>query len=95
MKLIATSKAEQNRALADPWTVVHFGVGLALGLMGINRTTAILGAAAYELVELGVESTEVGQRVFKTSGPEHYANAALDVLVFGLAYELGQRWNQT
>jgi hypothetical protein len=33
MRIVATEKAHQNRAVVDPWTVVHFASGLALGLV--------------------------------------------------------------
>ena len=49
MKLVATRKAEQNILAVDPWTLVHVGVGLAVGLMGVSFNKAIIGAVVYEI----------------------------------------------
>ena len=95
MKLLATRKAEQNRAVFDPWTVVHFGAGLAAGLVAVRLPTALAGAVAYEVVEQFLERKEVGRELFETSGPESVPNAVVDVAVFALGHELGKRWNQT
>ena len=94
MKLVALSKAEQNQSVLDPWTVVHFGFGLAAGLSGFNFAVSMLGAVAYEVFEQAFERSGRGQRFFKTSGPEITANAVVDVLIFGAGYYLGQKWNE-
>lgn len=31
-QIVATHRSEQNLAMIDPWTVVHFSSGLAAGL---------------------------------------------------------------
>ena len=49
--LIARSKADQNTAVLDPWTVVHFGVGLASGLVGLSAGASLTGAVLYEVAE--------------------------------------------
>ena len=95
MKVVATEKREQNHAIADPWTVVHFGVGLALGLMNAPLRSAIAGAVAYELVEQYVERSDAGKKLFDTSGPEAIPNAILDLAVFAAGHQLGERWNRT
>ncbi len=95
MKILARSKSEQNEAAIDPWTVVHFGFGLASGLMGISWPVTMLAAAAYEVFEQGLERSEFGQDLFETSGPENLPNVVIDLGVYGLGVWLGKRWNRT
>jgi hypothetical protein len=95
MKLVATCKAEQNRAVIDPWTAVHFSVGLAGGLMAMPWRRSLLGSVIYEAIEQYAERCSWGQRLFQTSGPERVANAVIDVLVFAVGHSLGIRWNRT
>jgi len=93
--LVAQRKSEQNKAVLDPWTVVHYASGLAAGLMGINYRTAMIAAIGYEVAEQVFERTDFGQRFVNVSGPERGANAVVDVLVFAWGYKAGQRWNAT
>lgn len=93
MEIIATEKREQNRAVLDPWTAVHFSMGLAAGLMSLDRRWVLPASVAYELLEQYLERHRVGQDLFKTSGPEDTANALADVAVFALGHWLGERWN--
>lgn len=95
MKLIATRKAHQNRSGIDPWTVVHFSTGLALGLMDVPLRWALSGAIAYELAEQVFERHEYGKAFFKTSGPEVALNAIVDTAVLVIGHRLGQQWNET
>lgn len=95
MKVVATEKAEQNRAIVDPWTVVHFASGLALGLVNAPLRWWLPVAAAYEVAEHYLEKSDVGQEVFDTSGPEAIPNAMLDVVVFAAGHQLGRLWNRT
>ena len=95
MKIVATEKAEQNRAGVDPWTVVHFATGLAFGLVNAPLRWWLPVAAAYEVAEHYLEKSELGQEIFDTSGPEVVPNAVLDLVVFVAGHELGRRWNRT
>lgn len=95
MRLVATRKEHQNRAAVDPWTLVHFASGLALGLMEVPRAQAVAAAVAYEVIEQLLERHEVGQALFETSGPEKTANAVVDVAVLALGHHMGRRWNRT
>ena len=95
MSLIATSKAEQNEALVDPWTLVHFAAGLAAGLMGFSTGAALAGAVAYELIEQPLERAEFGKNLFNVSKPETLENQAVDVLIFAAGHAAGQAWNQS
>jgi len=95
MRIIATRKEHQNKAAIDPWTVVHFATGLALGLMEVRRAPVIAAAIGYELAEQGFERLEAGQHFFHTSGPEGATNAVIDVVVLTLGHELGRRWNRS
>jgi hypothetical protein len=94
MKVFAQRKSEQNHAIVDPWTVVHFSTGLALGLMNIPFGRSMAAAVAYEGIEQIFERHPVGQEIFVTHGPEAPANAVLDVAVFALGHYLGARWNR-
>lgn len=93
MKLVATSKREQNLAAIDPWTMVHFAAGLAAGLVEMPAGRAIACAAAYEVVEQLGERNEAVQDFFETSHPEHWTNVAVDLVVFAAGHWLGRRWN--
>ena len=95
MKLIATSKTDQNKTVVDPWTVVHFAAGLASGLMDAPLRVTLPVAILYELLEQELESRELGRELFETQGPESIPNAVTDVAVFTLGHVLGQRWNET
>ena len=94
-QLIAFRKSQQNQALLDPWSVVHFGVGLAVGLMGIRMKPAVVGAVLYEFAEAPFEKAGFGKTIFNVSKPETVGNAVLDVLVFALGVRAGHRFNAT
>jgi hypothetical protein len=94
VKVIATEKNEQNRSFADPWTVVHFASGLALGLVNAPLRLWLPLAAAYEVLEHVLERSEMGKELFDTQGPEVVPNAVLDLIVFALGHEAGRRWNR-
>lgn len=95
MKVVAIEKADQNRAAVDPWSVVHFSTGLAMGLMDVPFAASMGVALGYEIVEQYVERREWGQEFFETSGPETTPNALLDLAVFAAGHWLGTRWNRT
>lgn len=95
MPLVATRKAHQNRSALDPWTLVHFSTGLALGLLDAPFRASLAAAALYEVAEQVVEREDWGRRFFRTSGPEVPSNAVLDVLVLAAGHRLGQWWNGT
>ena len=95
MQIVATNRDEQNHAAFDPWTVVHFAAGLALGLTKAPAGWAAVGAIAYEIIEQKLERDEFGQELFDTRGPESAANAIVDVLVFAGGYGLGRAWRET
>ncbi len=94
MKLVATKKADQNRAVFDPWSVVHFAAGLASGLIELPRRVALPLSILYEVLEYRAELEDFGQELFETSGPEAVPNAVVDVAIFALGHELGRRWNR-
>ena len=95
MKIVATEKAEQNRAVVDPWTLVHFASGLALGLVNAPLKVWLPVAAVYEVLEHYFETTDLGKEVFETSGPEATPNALLDLVVFAAGHQLGRLWNRS
>lgn len=95
MKFIATRKSQQNETMVDPWTVVHFAAGLAVGLVRMPFGWGLGLALGYEVVEQILERKEVGQELFETAGPEAVPNAILDVAVFAAGHLLGEMWNET
>lgn len=95
MKIVATEKREQNEAVIDPWTVVHFSIGLALGLMNAPIRSTLVAAAAYELVEQYFERIDMGKDLFDTRGPESLPNAILDLFILAAGHQVGQLWNRT
>ncbi|MDH3270112.1 MAG: hypothetical protein OEN56_02195 [Gemmatimonadota bacterium] len=95
MKVVARSKAEQNRAAVDPWTVVHFAAGLAAGLVEAPLRAALPLAVLYEVIEQELERRDVGKEFFETSRPESMVNAAVDVAIFAAGHWLGRMWNTT
>jgi hypothetical protein len=95
MRLVATEKAQQNRAVLDPWSIVHFATGLAAGLADVDRGPALGAAILYELLEQDLERRDLGQDVFNSSGPEIIANATADVILFAAGHFLGALWNRT
>jgi hypothetical protein len=95
MKIVATEKAEQNRAVLDPWTFVHFASGLALGLVNAPLRLWLPLATAYEVAEHYIEKSEAGKELFDTAGPEVVPNAVLDLVVFAAGHQLGRLWNKT
>lgn len=95
MKLLATRKSDQNVAALDPWTVVHFAVGLAAGLVDLSRTGSMGAALGYEVVEQLLERRRLGQELFETSRPETLPNVLADLAVFAIGHRLGELWNDT
>jgi hypothetical protein len=95
VKIVATRKAEQNKAVVDPWTLVHFASGLALGLVNAPLRWWLPVATAYEVAERFLEESDAGQEFFDTSGPEVVPNAVLDLAVFAAGHQLGRLWNRT
>lgn len=95
MRIVAVRKSEQNSAAVDPWTLVHFSAGLALGLVNAPFDKALGAAVGYEIVEQFAERREWGQEFFDTAGPEHLMNAAVDLGLFALGHWLGERWNRS
>lgn len=82
MKLIAKSKRDQNEAWVDPWTLVHFGAGLAFALAGRPKWPSMAAAAAFEVVEQLSEKK-----------PESLGNAAVDLAVFYAGFVAGEKFN--
>jgi len=94
LSIIATHKGDQNEAVLDPWTVVHFATGLALGLVSMPWLPSIGAAVGYELAEQWGERRQLGQEFFDVSGPESVPNAITDVVVFAAGFYLGRRWSE-
>jgi len=95
MIAVAVRKEDQNEALFDPWSIVHFAFGLAFGLVGLPFVGAMGVAIAYDVLEHAFEKSEFGQRFFNTSGPESGWNIGGDLLLFAGGWMLGDRYNAT
>ena len=95
MRLIATTKGEQNRAALDPWTVVHLATGMALGLMNLPLGRCLAAALAYEVAEQYAERRDWAQGLFETEGPESLPNAVVDMVAFAVGHWVGSTWNRT
>ena len=95
MKWLARNLDEQNEAAIDPWTLVHFSAGLALGLMRAPLLPSLLGAAAYEVAEQVLERQQVGNRLFSMKGPESSLNLVVDLAVLVGGHLTGQWWLKT
>jgi hypothetical protein len=93
-KLIATKRSEQNQTVLDPWTVVHFGTGLAAGLVGLRMETTVGLGIAYEVGEQVFQRSDGGKTLFNISGPEPVENAIADILVLAAGHYLGNKWNR-
>lgn len=93
MKAVALRHEDQNYAIFDPWTVIHFSVGLFAGLVGIGVIPSMAAAVAYEGFEQLAERQSWGQKIFKTSGSETTINMVLDVAIFGLGWWAGHAYN--
>lgn len=95
MKLVALRKHDQNDALGDPWTIVHFSMGLAVGMVEAHPFVAFGAAVGYEFMEQWAERRALGKEIFDVSGPESMPNAVVDVVVFAAGYALGRLWQRT
>jgi hypothetical protein len=95
VKFIAFEKQDQNDALIDPWSVVHFATGLAFGLIGIRGSYTLVAGVAWDIVEHFLERAKFGQRFFNTSGPESWGNVGTDLALFMGGWKLGQLYNST
>ena len=94
MKLIAWNKRDQNKAVADPWTLVHGGVGLAAGLVNIPMGLAVTAAIIYEIVEHYAEKEPSVRRFFRVSAPESMPNQVLDVVILAVGVWAGHKYNE-
>jgi 1,4-dihydroxy-2-naphthoate octaprenyltransferase len=95
LQLIAYRKSDQNLSAVDPWTLVHLGIGLGIGLMGIGTLPALAGAVLYEVGEKPLEEAGFGKTLFNVSKPETRINSAVDVAVFMVGVKLGHAWNRS
>ncbi len=95
MKLIALRKEDQNEAWVDPWSAVHFSVGLAFGLVGIKFWKTLAAAIGWDIFEQVAERASWGQRFFRTSGPESLGNIGTDTGLFLVGWKLGHMYNAT
>lgn len=95
MRLVATKKSEQNQAAMDPWTIVHLGSGVALGLLGAKFLPTFAAGIAYEVGEQAFEGSSVGRQLFETSGPETFTNSVVDMVVYTLGWWIGSSWRNS
>jgi len=94
MKLIAWNKKDQNKAVADPWTLVHGGAGLAAGLVNMPMGWAVTAAVLYEIVEHYAQRDPKVLKIFSVSAPEIMPNQIIDIVVFAIGVFAGHRYNE-
>jgi hypothetical protein len=75
-----------NQTAIDRFTLIHGGVGYAVGRLGIDWRAAIAGAVAFEAIEDGLKSTFPD--VFPHAEPDSKLNALVDVGAFLAGYAL-------
>jgi hypothetical protein len=92
MKILARHRSEQNAAALDPWSLVHFSAGLALGLMNAPYRTSLLASVGYEIAEQFAERREFGNRLFQMKGPESLPNVFVDLALFYVGLRAGKKW---
>ncbi len=90
MNLVAVTRSEQDTALLDPWTIVHFAIGLGAGLLDINGWIVGGIAAGHELLERRPQTMK-----FWKSKPETIGNVTIDMATVMLGWYLGKRYNRT
>lgn len=95
MKLVAGKKSEQDISIIDPWSLVHFSAGLALGLRGTGLATTTALNVGYEAVEYVAQRTNAGATFFNQEWNENPSNMIMDILAVTAGWYLGHRWNQT
>lgn len=95
MKLFATKKSETDQQLLDPWSAFHMSMGLGAGLVGVPFAVGVGSAVVYEVFEYYGQQTKGWEDLFEVSGPEHPANALVDVAVFAAGWYLGNRWRNS
>lgn len=81
---------DANASVVDSWSLVHLGMGLLAGALGVNAWVFVVGAVGYEAAELVHESPS-GSRLFGTKRPEWDVNMVSDIGVACAGFVLA-RW---
>jgi len=85
MQVLARASKDNGVATIDPWTVVHFGSGLAIGLSGLSipQTLAAitLSGIAKRLVSEDLNIQE-----------ESAANKIVDIFAIAAGFYVGRSW---
>jgi hypothetical protein len=92
MKLVALHHEEQNYALFDPWSVVHFAAGMFFGLVRVGFWPSLGLAVGYEAFEQFAERQSWGEKIFTTSGAETRSNIATDIGLFAVGWWLTNKY---
>lgn len=87
MTIVALSKDEQDSAFVDPWTVVHFSVGLALGLLEVSAAFTMIVSTIHEIIELRPQAMK-----FFKSTPESVGNVVIDMASVMGGWWLGDKY---
>lgn len=86
-----TPTGRVNTKFLDGYSWAHFGIAILGGLVGIRYPVYMAIHVAYDLGEQVFERTTVGQRLFRTSGPENLLNVCGDTLSASAGWVIG-RW---
>lgn len=74
---------QSNRAVLDPWSLVHVGAGVGAAVVGMNPWLFVALATGYEVLEFQMEYPR-GSPIFGTKKPEWGLNMVADLsLAFG------------
>lgn len=80
-----------NDTPMDGWSFIHFAAGWFAARAGLSPAVAAVAAITYEIVEVQVESSLWGQKLFNTTQPEIASNQVLDLVAFWAGYQVGKR----
>ena len=80
MKSIDVLGGAINEAAIDRFTLAHYSVGLAYGLLGLHPALALTLAIGWEVVETSLKRRYGGTRFFPHTSPDSMVNATVDAV---------------
>ena len=71
--LFAYSPSDVDKVLLDPWSGIHAGTGIVLGILGFNIEQVLFIATTWEFVE----NSPLGKLLWTIVGDDHYEGDTL------------------
>ena len=71
--LFAYSPCEVDKILFDPWSGIHAGSGIILGMLGFNIEQVLFIATVWEFIE----NSPIGKIIWTIAGDNHYSGDTL------------------